>query len=179
MVGLPNDNSLLPVMREIEAQSDRGCGIVAAAFIDDTLTEALKSRLRVQTRIEAKTFQSLTRIAGPLGAFSSKIELGLLIGVYRQEIHRDLHRVRDIRNAFAHRKELRDFKTQNIKDMCDAFWINRNLFFVDTHASHPIPKAARGRFVHAVKLLLGHLQSSIQMPRIPPKAVWAGQIEPD
>ena len=50
--------------------------------------------------------------------------MGLLLGIYEQDIRRFLHTVKDIRNAFAHRPEPMNFKTQKIRDLCSNIDIN-------------------------------------------------------
>jgi hypothetical protein len=92
MTWLLPDQSLRSVTDEIERQSDRGAGIIAGAFVEDFLKDALRSRLRLTEAREEKIFSKLFGRLRPLSSFSAKIDLGLILGIYRAEIHQDLGR---------------------------------------------------------------------------------------
>jgi len=68
-------------------------------------------------------------MTGALGAFSTKIDLGYLIGLYGSKAHRELITVKDIRNKFAHALDVGSFYNSPIKDL--AF----NLSFCERYAA--------------------------------------------
>lgn len=102
---------------QIEKDSDRAVGIVAAAMVEIRLTNAIQSRMHSDEAI----LNSLFRASGALGTFSSKIDLAFLIGIISQDAHRDLLTMKDIRNAFAHKLHIKDFCSQSVRDKCRNF----------------------------------------------------------
>ena len=102
------------IILEISKQTDRGAALIATAYLEERLGGAIKARLVPDTTIEGHFFKGI----GPLASLSAKIDMGYLLGVYEQDVRRSLQTVKDIRNAFAHRPEPMDFKTQKIKDLC-------------------------------------------------------------
>jgi hypothetical protein len=56
------------------------------------------------------------RPSGPIGAFSTKISLGYMIGLYSLNAMRNLERLKDIRNDFAHELRIRTFS--DVRDAC-------------------------------------------------------------
>src|SRR5262249_21950640 len=155
MTWLLQDQSLRPIADEIERQSDRGVGVIGSSFVEMALGKAVQSRLRGETERQHKAIADLFGRSRPLSSFSAKIDAGLLLGIYRDEIHLDLHRIRQIRNEFSHEPFPRDFTNQMVADHCRALWLPDNLFFLGPGSECPID--ARGRFVHAIKLMISFL----------------------
>lgn len=122
----------------LEHDSDRAAAIIAGSMIDVRLTAAIKHRLRRDSVIENKLFQP----SGPLGTFSSKIDLARLMGIISAPAYRDIHVVRDIRNSFAHDLKIRDFNTPSIRDR------SMNLKMVDTHILSQIPNVPDQLFIN-------------------------------
>ena len=96
---------------EIRAtSSDRAAGIVAASFLENQLTTAIQNRMHPHDKIIPKLF----RPSGPLGNFGTKIDLGFSMGIYSEELHRELTTIKKIRNEFAHKMEIHTFDAQSI-----------------------------------------------------------------
>lgn len=101
--------------KEINKQRDRGAAIIAAAVLEDHLLAVIKAKLTTDEKIEDKMFRGY----GPLASFSARIDLGLLLGLYEKDFHKDLHRIREIRNEFAHNLAPLSFRSsQQIRDLC-------------------------------------------------------------
>jgi hypothetical protein len=64
--------------------------------------------------IENKLFKGY----GPFASFSAKINLAVLVGVVPMDLAKNLHRMREIRNEFAHNLEPLSFRSQRIKALC-------------------------------------------------------------
>lgn len=94
-------------------ESDRSAAIVAATIVEARLASSLVSFLRKDKNITGQLF----RTSGPLGSFSNKIDLALLVGLCGQDVHRELATMKDIRNAFAHLLSVSDFNSQKIADL--------------------------------------------------------------
>jgi hypothetical protein len=165
------DQSQKFIVDELERQTDRGAGIIGAAFIESLLLQALKSRMRLNTPDDKEAAKGL--LMRSLRTFSPKIDLGLVLGLYRSEVWRDLHHIRDIRNDFAHAIEPRDFNFQKIRDACAEFWLPHHLFIVDTlMGTLAYPSDARGRYILTIRLLIGVLHRSAITPQVPPDPLW-------
>jgi hypothetical protein len=88
------------IVDEIGKQTDRGAAIIAAAVIEDVLEHLIIARL---VELPSKRKKALfDQSNGPLSSLSSKIELGLALGLFNDERRGSLHLIREVRNAFAH-----------------------------------------------------------------------------
>lgn len=121
---------------------DRVAGIVAATQLDNALTVALTARLVPLSRPDLdRLFGSM----GPLATFHHRIEIGYAIGLIGRRTQKDLHLIREIRNAFAHSLLEVSFETPEIIE-----WIGK-LTFPDRaghiQASMWPPKSIRDRYV--------------------------------
>ena len=102
-------------------ESDRAAGIIAATFVEDRLTRAIKQRLRQSDARKSLTsilLADIFRPSGPLGTFSTKNKIGYLLGLYQARFYRELELVKDIRNDFAHSLDTATFDTPSIRDRC-------------------------------------------------------------
>lgn len=104
------------VIREIFGASPRAGAIVAAAQIEDMLKQAIIARLRpLDDEVVKSLFDGQ---AAPMSAFYGKIHVGHALKLYGTGVRDDLLHVKDIRNAFAHRMNVRSFNHQNITTIC-------------------------------------------------------------
>lgn len=173
MTWLLPDPSQRPIVDELEQQTDRGAAIIGAALVESLLRQSLESRMRLRTSSEKRTANRLFGTMGPLSSFSAKIDLGVLLGLYPEEVRADLHRIREVRNQFAHEQEPRDFGFPKISDDCAKFWLPHNLFIVATAGgSQGLPADARGRYILTVKLLVSLLHRAVVNPQPPPDPLW-------
>lgn len=100
-------------------ESDRGCALFAAAYLDKALSELLYLSLVTDKKIEKDLFEG----TAPLSAFSARIKMAYYLGKISKECRADLDTVRGIRNDFAHHATIISFDDQSIADRC------RNLQF--------------------------------------------------
>jgi DNA-binding MltR family transcriptional regulator len=96
-------------------QTDRGCALVAAAWVDDALAEYVRAVLRPKQEIA----DDMLKPGGLLGSFGARINIAYMFGLIEQYEYDDLERIRKIRNEFAHVRENCRFTTQKIKDLCN------------------------------------------------------------
>lgn len=94
-------------VEEIEKQTDRGAALMAGAFLEERLLQAIKATIYQNSRINGRMF----RADGPLGSFSALIDLGFMLGIYGVKRHQTMHAIRRIRNDFAHKTAPLDFQT--------------------------------------------------------------------
>jgi hypothetical protein len=135
------DIEIAKIVAEIEEDSDRSAGIVAAAFVEDQLTHLLKSRLRYE---DEKIMREMFRSRGPLGTFSAKIDMGYLMRLYSEEARRELETIKDIRNSFAHRMPMKNFQAQSIRALANNLKIGEELeVYLRLLRKGPQPKRVR------------------------------------
>ncbi|MCK9197463.1 MAG: hypothetical protein M0P16_10835 [Syntrophales bacterium] len=95
-------------------ESDRGCVLTAAAYLDNELAKLLQKVL-IQ---DEKLFKELFDGTGPLATFSSRIDLAYGLGYLAPLQRRDLHLIRKIRNIFAHRTGEITFDDNEVSSRC-------------------------------------------------------------
>jgi hypothetical protein len=108
------DKRIIEAVDQLQRDSDRAVGILAATLVEIQLTEALKYRLAKHPKIIAEFF----RDGGVIGSFSAKIDLGHLLNLFTPDAYSDISIMKRIRNAFAHKPEMLSFATDSIKDRC-------------------------------------------------------------
>ena len=149
------------VFDEIEKQTDRGAAIIGASYLEDRLDEAIRSRFVPGN----KTKRDILK-AGSLASFYSKIDMAFLLGFVGPEAHRDLHKIRKIRNRFAHVVEPLDFNDSWIADKCRTLFLGDIVF-----AGEEPPTEPRKQFLTAVWNLYNFIWAEMcQKKEAPPAA---------
>jgi hypothetical protein len=120
-------------MAQLNKESDRSAAIVAGAIVEYALEASIKRQLHQHPKITDELF----RTTGPLGAYATKIDVGLLIGLYSAETHRNLVTMKNIRNAFAHRLSISDFQSQKIRAWCE------NLTLAEKHTAEALGSSTK------------------------------------
>lgn len=131
----------------LNEETDRGCALMAAAYLDDQLERLLR-----QTFVDDRTaVDELFRPLGPLGSFSGRIELCYALGLLPNETRRDLNLIRKIRNDFGHVAKTLTFDEPGIGARC------RELH----HSYHEAEAPARSKFTSAVMAICGLVHALI------------------
>jgi hypothetical protein len=127
------------VLAEIFDSSERSATIVAAATIDDQLKRKLQHVLQPCDNPARDPLFDIGE--SPLSSFNAKIILAERLRIIEPEFARLLHRVRDIRNKYAHRPAFTD---TSVRDMCDS--LVRDFFFgaVDAGSLGPEVEMPKG-----------------------------------
>lgn len=87
-------------MDELDEMNDRAAALILAALLDNFLEMAIEVNfVSLSYAQRAAIFRSSE---APMSSFSAKIAIAHALGVYGDEIKRQIDRVRTIRNAFAH-----------------------------------------------------------------------------
>ena len=87
-----------PLMRE----SDRGCVLVCASDVENLLTNILEGWIRGASGLSKSDWKRLFDYTGPLGTFSSRLEMAKAIGLLDSTLYADINSIRIIRNRAAH-----------------------------------------------------------------------------
>ncbi len=96
----PEGQEIFKTIVELADQPDRTAAIVAAAFLERAIENAITSRLKHR---DEETLKGLFEDAsGPLATFDAKIRVGYALDLFGPTTRGDFDRIRKIRNAFAH-----------------------------------------------------------------------------
>lgn len=131
----------------LNEETDRGCALMAASFLENELSDLLKKKL-VGTKTQ---LDSLFEFNGPLGTFSSKIKICYSLGFISKTVMDDLDLIRKIRNEFGHDYNPIDFSTEAIKNRISN---------LKSHFFEPGEVSPRFTFTNSVVGILGTLTGS-------------------
>ena len=144
---IPEEKAFGEFLDIFNKETDRGAALTAAAFLDQTLYEILKSFF-----LDVNESQELLEGGGAvLGTFSARINMCYCLGLIQENEYRELNIFRKIRNEFGHKWKNISFETQKINDLCF------NLPWVGSIELKEYSLKARNRFNFAVVILLTDL----------------------
>jgi DNA-binding MltR family transcriptional regulator len=86
----------------IKVESDRGCVLVAAAFLDEALELLLRAQMSHDRAVVKNSVEPLFAGIGPLKSFWAKTELCRVLKLVSEQEYADLTSIRNLRNYFAH-----------------------------------------------------------------------------
>jgi DNA-binding MltR family transcriptional regulator len=109
---------VLAFRQTLSTETDRGCALMAAAYLDGELEQLFRAALVA----DAKSVDDMLDQSKPLGTFSSRIDMAFLLGLIGRQAKRDLHIIRKIRNDFGHDPEPITFRSQQIGARCSEFY---------------------------------------------------------
>ena len=112
------DTIIEDAMRYYDAlnqESDRAAAILAAAHFEHVLGKQIVHKfVELNRELQKNIFDGY----GPLSTFSAKIDIAFALGLYDEENRKGLHKIRRIRNEFAHAPRPINFNNEKIADMC-------------------------------------------------------------
>lgn len=139
---------------ELQSSSDRACAIVGAGILDALLEQLLKRSFVIGS--SDRLFDSF----GPLDTFAGKIDLARALGLIPATEADDLHRIRKIRNEFAHSLEHMAFASAPVRDHVAAFNFRSSRFIAREFS-------VRQEFSDCVAMLSGLLKGRIDKAKPP------------
>lgn len=153
-------------LKTIKGESDRGCVLVAAAFLDEALELLLRSKMKSTPKTVKQSVDPLLTGIGPLRSFWAKTELCRTLNFLAEWEYDDLTQIRNLRNLFAHSYEQADFDDPRVVDMV----MKLNAFGSRTVPQGQAPKRAdvkeaRLRFSLAAAWLAGALHNRAGMAK--------------
>lgn len=125
----------IPVFRKLAGETDTGIAIVSAAYVDDCLKRLFSLNVDTSSR---KIFKVITEFNGPLGTFSSRIDLAFAFGLISKNTHQRLNSIRKIRNDFAHHPFGISFNTEKIKNKILGIDLDHKRFIDEIRKSKSI-----------------------------------------
>jgi hypothetical protein len=110
----PEASEIARLRREIETEkSDRAAAILIATTLERVLEYAIARHLKLEG-----PSKDLFGFNSPIGTFNFKIRIGNALGIFGDEMRRDLDMIRSIRNAFAHSQRPINFSDVPVKNAC-------------------------------------------------------------
>ena len=140
-------------LAEISKESDRAAAVLVGAEIDNRLTQLLEAYFLPKSKRSTRLLEQ----DGPLGTFSSKIEIIYRIGFIPPEFHQDLQIVRNIRNDFAHKGAGLCFTDNRMRDLCNNLFCSSDMKAPSKDDSDAYNAYPRNRFLTSAGIILGHL----------------------
>lgn len=132
----------------LDAETDRGCALLAAAYLDSQLDELIRSVLVD----DPSAVEDLLGQSRPLASFSARIDLAYLLGIISKTVRRDLHLIRKIRNEFGHKAIKLSFDQPAFDARC------RQL----SHVSLEAGESSRRLFTNAATLILAFVHVPLE-----------------
>jgi len=99
-------------------ESDRGAVIVAAALLEDDLSEKLKGVIK-NNGLSSRQLKEFFDLSGPLSSFSSKALICYAFGLITKDDFDDLVNLRKLRNKFAHTANHVSFLSLDVKKLVE------------------------------------------------------------
>lgn len=164
---LSTAEDLAKFVEELKRETDRGLPLVAAALIDDRLTETLRAFFCDVPCVE----KLLDDGNAPLSTFSSRTEACCALGLIDEFEYAEIGLIRKVRNEFAHEKHGVSFLSPRIQGLCSSLKSN-----LPEGAGYPL-QDPRFRFTNAVVVLalrLYHRPDWVALERRKPK-VWVDE----
>lgn len=148
------DEPLAELPSELAHSSDRVCGVVAGAILESLLEELLRKSL-----IAERSGRLLSGY-GPLSSLAAKVDVLHALGSLSESEAQDLHRIRRIRNEFAHSFEEKSFSSSPICDHVSQLNFRTSVLLQKK-------RTARVDFLNCVAILSGFLKSKILNAQAP------------
>jgi DNA-binding MltR family transcriptional regulator len=147
----------------LKAESDRGCALVVAAFLDEALELLLRSRMSSDATVVKKSMDPLFTGVGPLMSFWAKTELCRALNLLDDWEYRDLTSIRSVRNLLAHSYNRANFSDARVVEIVARLHKFRRVKFSPDDVRRN--KEARLKFLVAASWLAGTLQHRTDHPR--------------
>lgn len=143
------------ILAELSNGSDRSAAILSAAYVEMSLRFAVFSRFVKMGPQEARKLASQS---GPLSSFSQTIDVGFAVGLYGPVIRRNLHKIREVRNLFAHRFLPISFDYSEVQKLVSEIDYRKNDMShnVDLMIARHGPSSSRERelFIEACRMIV-------------------------
>jgi hypothetical protein len=115
--GLPDDEDS-EYWTELDSQTDRGAAVLAAAYLEWRIRRSINTRLIICDAHSEHIFGSDTK-GGKLG-FLEQSEVAYSLGLLGRTTLKDIKRICEIRNKFAHNAIVRSFDHAAVRANVDA-----------------------------------------------------------
>ena len=155
---ISEDASVDAFLSEFQDETDRAAAVLGPAMLDQLLKELIDASL-----VSDDLAKKLTGKMMPVGTFSARITLSQAMGLISASEAKDFHRMREIRNSFAHELHGLSFETQSVRDSCRNFKIIDESREIPTNQEffRDYPTTSRAAFNLEVTLMVSILKERI------------------
>jgi len=147
---LPPPPELAAALENIYDQPDRSAAIVGSAIIEALLENIIIKQLRCK---DPGLIGQLFNNRGPLSDFHSKILVATAIGMITPQVGDELHRIKAIRNVFAHAKADVTFETPEIAAEIDEFMLYKVMIATMEKMGNKLHFTNKKRYLFTIHLL--------------------------
>jgi DNA-binding MltR family transcriptional regulator len=135
---IPEPELFRRIILELRDMNATAAALVLTSIVDNFLEEAIAlNMVPLSPSLRNSIFRGKY---GPLSDFSSKITVAFALGVYNDEIRKQLDVLREIRNIFAHSMLDRDFNDIEISRMCADIDVRRIASKRESWMEHEEPR---------------------------------------
>lgn len=113
----------LRLATELDKESDRALVILAASYLDHLLRRLITAALKLEGIPKAADKFLFEGPNAGLASFYSRIEMAMHLGLFEETEKKDLHRIRQIRNEFAHDFTGVSLEAGRVANLCRALEI--------------------------------------------------------
>jgi hypothetical protein len=170
-----DSKDLTVAFEETHSETPRGAAIVLTAILEAALEDCMCARLLPDPMSNTHR-ETLFGGESHFSSFSAKIDLGYSLGLYGPKTKADLHRIRAIRNQFAHYSP-RSFSHEKVikhcRDLTD--YVPSHLVYkapepeIEKHLAEAVEFNMRWRFIHCVHKIGVDLWDEVKQKHLPPK----------
>lgn len=171
----PTASEYAALLEKVKGYPDRAATIILSTHVEDNLEQLVAVQLR--HGINKTDRSTILEGEGFLSRFSAKILFASAFGFIGPETRRDLTRLKDVRNAFAHARTDISFTTPEVAEHCAMFEAPGKPRFhpiseadlkrqpamqavKDWQEAYQPPTAARERFILTAAFLNSRLSSA-------------------
>lgn len=147
---LPARPELERILANCREESDRSAAIIASAIVETVLGKLIIVHL---SRKEPYLLGQLFNQRGPLSDFHSKILVATAFRVVSPNTAAELHRIRAIRNVFAHATSEVTFDTKEISDEISTFLMLKAMKAVPSPTKSDMEFGNKAAFLLMVQIL--------------------------
>jgi hypothetical protein len=123
MKDIPGDDERLEILIDLVDMPDPVAALLAGVFLEQALADAITTHFRSGLAPDELELVFSDEKSGPLATFAAKSRAAYALGIFGDLTRRDMRRIRNIRNAFAHPPRHIDFQTPEIKQECNSLEI--------------------------------------------------------
>jgi DNA-binding MltR family transcriptional regulator len=140
-------------IKQLNEETDRGAALVGLAYLDELLWQLFKAKSS-----DKEIAERLLDDPNGLSASAARADVARCLGWIGTQMHADLKKIRNIRNAFAHRFEALTFSDPEIRAYCNEL----NTIKLHFPADCGYVSGARKDFSIAAMLIAAHLDGYIR-----------------
>lgn len=152
-------------LRGLPKYEDRVAAIIYASILESSLEYAISTRFVLPPDKTGKMFSYPED--GPLSSFAAKIAMGEALGIFGDQMRKDIKWIKDIRNAFAHTRVGISFKTPAVIAACDELIFPKiGRPFMYPSGGQPMLETARQKYSITVATFCTYLLSKKRAKRL-------------